>query len=121
MNKIRLEKHEDILIVYFSGEMDSLNVLNYRNVLASEIESHVYKVVLMDFNGVTFMDSSGIGLVLGRYNQIKEEGGTLYLTGLNKMSYRLFDLTGLFKIIDYIQDKEEILIKAGEVYESNEN
>ena len=71
MNKIRLEKHEDILIVYFSGEMDSLNVLNYRNVLASEIESHVYKVVLMDFNGVTFMDSSGIGLVLGRYNQIK--------------------------------------------------
>ena len=107
MNKIRLEKHEDILIVYFSGEIDSLNVLNYRNVLASEIESHVYKVVLMDFNEVTFMDSSGIGVVIGRLKKIQNRDGKVCITNVNKRVDKVFTLSGLYKIITVYRDINE--------------
>ena len=121
MNKIQFEKNSDQLIVYFSGEIDSIHTINYRNLLVAELETGKYKVVVMDFNRVTFIDSSGIGLVLGRYNQMKAEGGKLYITGLSPVAYRLFELTGIFNLMDYIKNTDEILVKVGEHNESDEN
>lgn len=121
MNKLQFEKNNDQLIVYFSGEIDSMNTINYRNLLVGEIETGKYRIVVMDFSRVSFIDSSGIGLVLGRYNQIKGLGGTLYITGLSAVAYRLFELTGIFKLMDYIKNMDEILVKVGEHNESDEN
>ena len=58
MNKIQFEKNSDQLIVYLSGEIDSIHTMNYRNLLVAELETGKYKVVVMDFNRVTFIDSS---------------------------------------------------------------
>lgn len=113
MNKIQFEKKDDQLIISFTGEIDSLSSKNYRNRIVSELEHGKYKAVIMDFSRVTFIDSSGIGLVLGRYNQIKGYGGKLYLMGLSPVAYRLFDLTGIFNLVEYIKDIDEILVKAG--------
>ena len=55
-----------------------------------------------------FIDSSGIGLVLGRYNQLRFEHRTLILTGLNPVAYRLFELTGMFQIMPYYESIERL-------------
>lgn len=55
--------------------------------------------MIFDFSDIAMIDSSGIGLVLGRYNLLKSDKRTLLMTGLNHVTYRLFELTGLFKII----------------------
>ena len=76
-----------------------------------EIPSAVEKTkedVVFDFSETTFIDSSGIGLVLGRYNQLKFEHRTLILTGLNQVAYRLFELTGLFQIMPYYTSLDDL-------------
>ena len=64
--------------------------------------------VIFDFQNTSFIDSSGIGLVLGRYNQLKFEHRTLILTGLNPVAYRLFELTGMFQIMPYYESIENL-------------
>ena len=53
------------------------------------------KKLVMDLSGVTFMDSSGIGLVLGRYRQMKLLGGSVRVINIPENMYRLFALSGL--------------------------
>ena len=118
VNRIKIDKKEDYLKVSFFGEIDSLSVLNYRNLLIDEIND-CYKAVIFDFNDVSFIDSSGIGLVLGRYNQVKANHGTMYLMNLNIVAYRLFELTGIFSLMEYIESEEEIYTKVGKKDDSN--
>jgi len=118
-NEIKIIEKQNLLMIYFFGEIDTLVTQSYREKLSILIEKKAYKNIVMDFQDVSFIDSSGIGMVLGRYNQIKRYGGNLYLTNLSKMSYRLFDMTGIFKIIEYIEDQETLHKKVGNIYESN--
>lgn len=104
-NKIELVHKDNQLIVFFYGEIDSSVAPKYRAMIDVEIEKE-YCDVLFDFKNTSFIDSSGIGLVLGRYNMLKDHGCCLVLTSLNKTAYRLFELTGIFKIMAY---KEEIV------------
>lgn len=111
-NTVKIQKNKEYLKVIFIGEIDSLSVLNYRNLLIEEIEQK-NRVVIFDFKNVSFIDSSGIGLVLGRYNQVKANGGELYLMNLNNVAFRLFELTGIFGLMPYINSEDEIYEKAG--------
>ncbi len=95
------------VIVLFHGDIDSSHVGNYRKQLDTLIEKTSQDMVF-DFSDITMIDSSGIGLVLGRYNQLKNDKRTLMVTGLNHVTYRLFELTGLFKIIPYFQSLNDI-------------
>ena len=57
---------------------------------------------MLDFRDVTLMDSSGIGLVIGRYKQLQKGGGELAVTGLNRQIDKVFTLSGLYRIIKKI-------------------
>lgn len=84
----------------------------YRQQLSDLLEETDEDVVF-DFQETSFIDSSGIGLVLGRYNQLKFEHRTLILTGLNQVAYRLFELTGLFQIMPYYESLD--YLKEGSI------
>ena len=79
----------------------------YRGQL-SDLIDETQEDLVFDFQNTSFIDSSGIGLVLGRYNQLKFEHRTLILTGLNQVAYRLFELTGLFQIMPYYESIESL-------------
>lgn len=98
-------ERKDELTIVFKGEIDHQRTLGYREALINQIGNGEYKRVYMNFKDVTFIDSSGIGLILGRYNQVKKLGCELYFTQLSDIAKRLFELSGLFKII---QVKEEL-------------
>ncbi len=102
-NKIKFQLVEDTLIVDFYGEVDSRNVAKYRQ----EIDSLITKTqgdVTFCFLHTSFIDSAGIGLVLGRYNQLALEGRKLRLSKLNNTAYKVFELTGIFNIMEYIEE-----------------
>lgn len=107
-NKMKYELKHDYIIVRFCGEMDCVNAPYYRHQLNTIFEENSGNVIF-DFSNITFIDSSGIGLVLGRYNQLRFDNRQLILTGLNKVSYNLFELTGLFQIMPYYQTIEEAI------------
>ena len=106
-NRMKYEVENHLVIVYFYGEIDCANAPVYRQEL-SELLEETSQDVVFDFKATSFIDSSGIGLVLGRYNQLKFDHRTLILTGLNQVAYRLFELTGLFQIMPYYESVESL-------------
>lgn len=92
------------LVVDFYGEVDSSNAPKYRQVLDSLIIQSEGDVIFR-FKHTSFIDSSGIGLVLGRYNQLKLDGRKLKISGLNNTAYKVFELTGIFNIMEYIEEE----------------
>ena len=63
--------------------------------------------VIFDFSNVAFMDSAGIGMLLGRYKVIKMLGGQLELMNVNKQVEKVFEISGILKIIPLIKNNEE--------------
>ena len=106
-NNISCVDNGVFIIVSFKGEISSYNAPGYRKELNYLIENS-HKDIVFDFKDTSFIDSSGIGLVLGRYNQLKNNHRSLILSGLSKSCYRLFELTGMFLIMPYFESIEEI-------------
>lgn len=97
------EIKNDMTVVYFFGEIDSHNVVSYRNKLNMILALNDHDV-LFDFQQTSFIDSAGVGLVLGRYQQLLKEERKLSVCHLSKTAYKVFELSGLFEIIDYIKE-----------------
>ena len=88
----------EILNCQLEGEIDHHSALPIRLEIDDRIECCRPKLTILDFSDVTFMDSSGIGLVMGRYKLLSEFGGTLDVVGLSSNSYKVMRLAGLDRI-----------------------
>lgn len=106
-NNIVFTDKEAFIVVSFYGEINSFNAPGYRKELSHLIENS-QKDIVFDFKHTSFIDSSGIGLVLGRYNQLKNNHRMLLLSGLSTTCFRVFELTGLFLIMPYFNSIEDI-------------
>lgn len=105
-NKIEYKILDDKVIVYFYGELCCSNVVKYRSLLNSILDKGNGSVYF-DFLHTNFIDSSGIGLVLGRYNQLNSENRKLILANLSKTSYKVFELSGMFDLMEYVEGVKE--------------
>lgn len=112
---MRIEVDESLLIIRFAGELDALSSKQYREKIGETLERLTPPQVIMDFSEITFIDSSGIGLILGRFNQLKEWGGKLIISGLNAYSATLFRVSGLSRLIPFSETidsaRKELLVK----------
>ena len=99
------EKETRTLTLRVTEEIDQHTADRIRRKLDSEIEIYSPRKLVFDFNGIEFMDSSGIGMVLGRYKLVKMLGGTFEIINVNKRLKRIFDMSGVSRIID-IKDEE---------------
>lgn len=114
MNKeMKLGILNNALVVKFIGDVDCLVYSLYKTKLETVIEENKYKKVIMDFSNVSFIDSSGLGLILGRYNQLKKRNGSLYMTGVNKQTEKIFNIAGIWTIMNKYENVEEALKVAG--------
>lgn len=105
-NSMDIECVDDVLIVKFRGELDNLNSFKYKEKLSEKIERNLFRNVIMDFQDVSFIDSAGIGLILGRYNQIRTLGGELKICGVNGYVDKLFNISGVWTILKKYQSIE---------------
>ena len=98
-NTMQFKTQQDTLIVYFKGDIDHQNTLLYRQTLIDYLDEHHTPIIILDFKDVSFIDSSGIGMILGRYNQVSKYGGHIYFSQLSEPTRRLFELSGLLRLI----------------------
>ncbi len=91
--------NNEILIVTLRGELDHNSAEQMRIKIDDKIESLSIRKIILNFAGVSFMDSSGIGAVIGRYKKIKLREGKLVVTNVNKNVNKIFEMSGLYKII----------------------
>ena len=91
---------EDKLLVFkITDEIDDCNVQKIRRRADYEIERYMPKKVVFDFDSVTFMDSSGIGLIIGRYKFTNMLGGKLEVANLTQNVKKIFEMSGILKLI----------------------
>ena len=90
---------DKLLILKITDEIDDHNVQNIRRKADYEIERYMPKKIICDFDCVTFMDSAGIGLIIGRYKFANMIGAKLELSNLTQSVRRIFDMSGILKLI----------------------
>ena len=97
-------KMDKLLIFKINEEIDECSVKEIRRKADYEIERFMPKEVIFDFNKVSFMDSAGIGLLIGRYKLVDMLGGKVEITNINNSIRKIFEMSGLFKIIPEVKE-----------------
>lgn len=90
---------DKLLVLEINEEIDHHTTENIRKKADYEIERYMPKKTVFDFNGVTFMDSAGIGMLLGRYKIAKMLGGSVEMINVKPSIKKIFDMCGIPKII----------------------
>ena len=96
---VRLQNSGDRLIIYLSGEIDHHSAAEMRFFIDGELERSTPSLIIFDFSGVEFMDSSGIGLVMGRLRVISGWGGKAAIENPRPSIRKMLKLAGLEKLI----------------------
>lgn len=92
---LKTDYRDNILTAYIEGEIDHDSAAKIRTQIDGVTQSLKPRVLCLDFSNVSFMDSSGVGLVMGRYRQMKLLGGMLRVTNVPDRMYRIFAMSGL--------------------------
>lgn len=107
---LKFDKKDDKLIVYLMGELDHHSAEEVRVKIDDRIDRDNIRKVILNFSGVTFMDSSGIGVVIGRYKKMKNRSGNLCVAEINRTVNKVFEISGMYKIIDVYRNIDEAIV-----------
>lgn len=108
---VEFNKEDKKLTFKLTEDIDQHTVEKVRRKMDNEIKGYIPRKVVFDFSNISFMDSAGIGMVLGRYKLAKMLNGNLEIINVNKSMKKIFDMSGVSRIIDIKEeDKNEGVI-----------
>lgn len=90
------------LIAYIEGEIDHDSAAIMRAEIDNQLYDRSLTELIIDMAGVSFMDSSGIGLVLGRYKLMKMRGGSVRISRPGKRTDKLLKMSGIYELMERI-------------------
>ncbi len=88
------------LTVVLTGEIDHHCAKNYIQAIAAKIEAYTPEICILDFRDVTFVDSSGIAVVINALRNMTQIEGRLLLTGIAAQPMRVFRASGIDKLVE---------------------
>ena len=97
--QVRCSKDRHTLVVDIDGELDHHTADFLRDKVDSVLEDPNIKNIVFDLKKLKFMDSSGIGVLIGRYKVVSQRGGVVAVTGVTPQINKIFEVSGLYKII----------------------
>lgn len=100
---------KNLLIEFMSTELDHHITNEVRDEIDNILISKSVKNIIFDFRNINFMDSSGIGVIIGRYKKISSDGGKVSIININDRVKKVFDLSGMNKIIGIYDTYEEVV------------
>ncbi|MEW5922064.1 MAG: anti-sigma F factor antagonist [Bacillota bacterium] len=107
--QVKLIRRKNDLIVRLEGELDHHTANIFRDAVDKELAKDIVQNVVLNLDSLTFMDSSGIGAILGRYRQVKAKGGKMVFCGPSKHIKKILQLGGLLTIIPVCSDENKAL------------
>ena len=105
-NMLHYEIKGNCLIVYIKDELDHHAVTYLRETSDRLIEAGNVKNIIFDFKDVNFMDSSGIGLVMGRWKLMRDISGRVVIENAPKAIKKVMKMSGIEKLVS-MEDKKE--------------
>jgi stage II sporulation protein AA (anti-sigma F factor antagonist) len=100
---IRVQQQSDCITALIYGELDHHSAEQVRDELDSLIRRFSEIDLVLDLKNLSFMDSSGLGVILGRYKKLKAKGGSMYIRNANSQIERVFNISGIYQIIKKIK------------------
>lgn len=91
---------EDTLTVYVPQELDHHTAKMVKEYSEEVLKQRIVKNIIFDFSNTTFMDSSGIGMIMGRYRVVQEREGFVGVKGAGPAIHRILEISGLYKIVE---------------------
>ncbi len=109
MIKLSFSNNKKTTIVRVAGELDLVAADQFRNEIDAAMEKNCSDNIIMNLNGVRFIDSSGLGVILGRYKKIKMRGGKMALVSAPVQVKRILELSGVLNIASSYETEDEAL------------
>ena len=106
--KIQFNFEKDKLYVKTVGELDLLVADSFRSQLDQTLDIKQARHLILDFSDVSFIDSSGLGVILGRYKRLAEIGGTVEICGVHEQIAKILELSGLSRIMEIRQQPNDV-------------
>ena len=100
------EVQENCLTIFLPKELDHHNAEDIRKKADRLIEKNHIKYVIFDFKNTNFMDSSGIGVIMGRYKMIYLLGGEVWAVHAHERMKKILTMSGVAKIIQIFEEEE---------------
>ena len=94
-----IKKTDESLIVTVTGALDHHIAAKLRTKIDSRLGGEV-KNIIFDFSELSFMDSSGVGMIMGRYKAVQKAGGSVIVAGATPQVERILKISGLMNIVD---------------------
>ena len=115
--RVQVERrhHGSIIVASLAGELDHHAAQAVRTALDQELTGRRRVRLILDLSEVTFMDSSGLGVILGRYKKVQDSGGEMVIAGVSKAIDRLLEMSGLHKIVRMYPNCETAVVALKEV------
>lgn len=111
---ITLTEHQKVLVVKIIGELDHHYASRIRETIDIEVRDKEVRLLVFDLSELDFMDSSGIGVIMGRYRLMRDMGGKVCVAGAKDSLNKIIGLSGLSGIIG-LYDSVEEAVKGGHV------
>lgn len=100
-------RQRDRLTVALTGELDHYSAIGVRRELDALLSDEAVRHLLLDMTELKFMDSSGIGVILGRYRILNARGGSVWVRNMNPQISRIFHLSGMGQVIHVAEPTKE--------------
>lgn len=96
---IRVTQQSDFTTAHLFGELDHHSAEQVKDELDLLIRRFNDMNLVLDLKNLSFMDSSGLGVILGRYKKLKTKGGKMYIRNANSQIEKVFTVSGIYQII----------------------
>ncbi len=94
------ERRQQTVTVRLSDELDHRAATQLRPELDALLKDPSVRRLVLDLKKLKFMDSSGIGLIIGRYKLLERRGGSVAVVNADAHMDRIFEMSGLYQIVD---------------------
>ncbi len=105
---------KDILILRLKGELDDVSVGDLRQRISNYIDDYRINHLVLNLQDLSFLDSSGIGFIIGRYHQLRKRNGDITISNVNSKIERIIYVSGLAKICKIRESEDAVLIALNE-------
>lgn len=107
--ELSFKKKNRTLMIRIYGEIDHHTSADLRRQVESAFMEMGGRNIIFDFKNVIFMDSSGIGMIIGRYKQIRNLGGRICITNANEKIIEIIELSGLKTLVPIYRNIDEAI------------
>ena len=104
--QISYENRADALVIRVGGEIDHHSAVAVRTGIDEKLREERPMRVLLELSAVDFMDSSGLGLIMGRYALVKQYGGTLAVLDPSPAVLKIIKLAGMERMVSILRTKK---------------